>query len=144
MWLVSWWRAVQGCHGYLPGHSAPLGDSLTRHPPRSDSSTFSLSFCYIISLLWCYQLKSLITRCMQFNESSSVDGCYHKYIRTSTSCCLNAGIMIPPSNFSKPSSTLALEASIIVKFTSCLKNQNHKKTRITNWSQNTYFGSKWK
>ena len=24
---------MQGCHGYLPGPSAPLGDSLTRHLP---------------------------------------------------------------------------------------------------------------
>ena len=30
---MSWWWAVQGCHGYLPGPSAPLGDSLTRHLP---------------------------------------------------------------------------------------------------------------
>ena len=34
---MSWWWAVQGCHDYLPGPSAPLGDSLTDDRQSTDS-----------------------------------------------------------------------------------------------------------
>ena len=56
---MSWWWAVQGCHGYLPGHSALLGD----FPPFStDWFDFTEATAIIIPLNLSYFLVVLLIR----------------------------------------------------------------------------------